>query len=248
VLQGRIRTAIGHLGAFELTVDAFAAPDPSSRHYLSFGDTRDGAISRADLVVDLSGGTPLFAAHDLRPGYLRADPGNPAAVAESLRRAATLVGTFDRPRYIDFTAEICAHSRNRITGCTRCLSLCPTGAIQPAGDSVAIDPMICAGCGQCAAACPTGVGRFAADTGQPRTLLFEHEGNVAIRRGDWKLVANRALAADGLRADVRWALHDLAADPAEQVDLAADRPDLVAELAAEFLAGARRTLILPGPR
>ena len=89
---------------------------------------------------------------------------------------------------------------------------------------------------------------FAADTGRPRTLLFEHGGNVAIRRGDWKLVANRALAADGLRADVRWALHDLAADPAEQVDLAADRPDLVAELAAEFLAGARRTLILPGPR
>ena len=161
VLQGRIRTATGHLGAFELTVDAFAAPDPSSRHYLSFGDTRDGAISRADLVVDLTGGTPLFPAHDLRPGYLRADPGNPAAVADSLRRAATLVGTFDRPRYIDFTAEICAHSRNRITGCTRCLSLCPTGAIQPAGDGVAIDPMICAGCGQCAAACPTGAASYA---------------------------------------------------------------------------------------
>jgi arylsulfatase len=77
--------------------------------------------------------------------------------------------------------------------------------------------------------------------------VFEHERNVAIRRGDWKLVASRALAADGLRPDVHWALHDLAADPAEQVDLAADHPDLVAELAAEFLAGARRTLILPGP-
>jgi arylsulfatase A-like enzyme len=89
---------------------------------------------------------------------------------------------------------------------------------------------------------------LAADTGRPRTLLFEHEGNVAIRRGDWKLVAEKALAADGLRPDVRWSLHDLATDPTEQIDLAADRPELVAELAAEFLAGARRTLILPGPR
>lgn len=89
---------------------------------------------------------------------------------------------------------------------------------------------------------------FAADTGRQRTLLFEHEGNVAIRRGDWKLVANQALTTDGLRPDVRWSLHDLARDPAEQVDHAADRPDLVADLAAEFLAGARRTLILPRPR
>jgi len=89
---------------------------------------------------------------------------------------------------------------------------------------------------------------LAADTGRQRTLLFEHEGNVAIRRGDWKLVANQALTTDGLRPDVRWSLHDLAADPAEQVDLAAEKPDLVAELEAEFLAGARRTLILPRPR
>jgi ferredoxin len=39
--------------------------------------------------------------------------------------------------------------------------LCPTGAIVPAGDSVAIDPAICAGCGQCAAACPTGAAAYA---------------------------------------------------------------------------------------
>jgi ferredoxin len=48
-----------------------------------------------------------------------------------------------------------------VTGCTRCLDLCPTGAIAPAGDSVAIDPNICAGCGQCAAACPTGAASYA---------------------------------------------------------------------------------------
>ncbi|ABV92244.1 4Fe-4S ferredoxin iron-sulfur binding domain protein [Dinoroseobacter shibae DFL 12 = DSM 16493] len=161
VLQGRIRTALGHLGAFTLTVDDYAAPSPSSREVLKFEAARDGAVSRADLVVDLTGTQPLFAAHDLRPGYLRADPKNPRAVADLIAKAGQMVGTFDKPVYIDFLADLCAHSRNGITGCTRCLSLCPTGAITPNGDSVQIDPAICAGCGQCAAACPTGAAAYA---------------------------------------------------------------------------------------
>src|SRR3546814_16445327 len=75
-------------------------------------------------------------------------------------KAADLVSEFDKPRYIDFSADLCAHSRSRITGCTRCLELCPTGAIAPAGDHVAIDPHVCAGCGSCAAACPTGAAAY----------------------------------------------------------------------------------------
>lgn len=161
VLQGTIRKATGHLGAFALTVDAYAAPSPSSRQQLVFGDTRDGATSRADIVVDLTGGTPLFPADELRPGYFRADPRDRVAVARLVRQASQMVGTFDKPVFIDFGADLCAHSRSEITGCTRCLSLCPTGAIAPAGDSVAIDPAICAGCGQCAAVCPTGAASYA---------------------------------------------------------------------------------------
>src|SRR4029079_18156714 len=53
------------------------------------------------------------------------------------------------------------HSRSRIVGCTHCLDLCPTGAIVPAGNHVAIDAQICAGCGQCAAVCPTGAASYA---------------------------------------------------------------------------------------
>lgn len=161
VLLGAIRSATGHLGKFVLTVDSYAVPAPSSRDTLRFGDTRDGATSRADVVIDLTGGTPLFSAHDLRPGYFRCDPRDPRAVADVVARAGQMVGTFDKPVYIDFGADLCAHSRNGITGCTRCLSLCPTGAIMPDGDSVIIDPAICAGCGQCAAACPTGAAAYA---------------------------------------------------------------------------------------
>jgi ferredoxin len=161
VVKGTIRTARGHLGAFELTIDDYAAPRPSSRDKLAWDAARDGAASKCDLVLDLSGGTALFPAADLRDGYLRADPGDPAAVLRAAIKATDLVGTFDKPRYITFTDHLCAHSRSKITGCTRCLDLCPTGAIAPAGDHVKIDEYVCAGCGACAAVCPTGAAAYA---------------------------------------------------------------------------------------
>lgn len=161
VVTGTIRQAKGHLGAFELTVDDYAAPHPSSRGALSFGPARNDAVSHCDILIDLSGGAPLFPAADLRDGYLRADPGDPAAMLRAVLKARDLTGTFDKPRYITFTEDLCAHSRSKIVGCRRCLDLCPTGAITPAGDHVIIDAQICAGCGQCAAACPTGAAAYA---------------------------------------------------------------------------------------
>jgi ferredoxin len=209
VVKGTIRSAQGYLSAFELTVDDYARSLPASRGALSFGTPRDGAVSRCDLIVDLSGGAPLFPAHDLRDGYLRADPGDPAAVLRAILKARDLVGVFDKPRYIDFTEDLCAHSRSRIVGCRRCLDLCPTGAITPAGDHVAINAEICAGCGQCAAVCPTGAAAYAlppADTllrklramlkayheagGKQATILFhdnDHGGaliDALARHGD----------------------------------------------------------------
>lgn len=161
IARGTIRSARGHLGTFELTVDDYALPAASSRRTLAFGPGRDGARSETDIVLDLSGGTPLFPAPDLRVGYLRADPGRPAEVERAIAKAAALAGTFDKPRFVAFDADLCAHSRSRIVGCRRCLDLCPTGAITPAGDHVAIDAGICAGCGSCAAACPTGAAAYA---------------------------------------------------------------------------------------
>jgi ferredoxin len=126
-----------------------------------FGPPRDGAISTCDLILDLSGGAPLFPAHDLRPGYLRADPRDRAAVERAIAEAGGLIGTFDKPRFIQFEESLCAHSRSSITGCTRCLDLCPTGAITPNGNAVTIDANVCAGCGACASACPTGAASYA---------------------------------------------------------------------------------------
>ena len=117
IRQGRIRTAKGHLGAFELTVDATAAPAPSSRATLKFGPPRDGAVSKADIVLDLSGTRPLFTAADLRAGYLRADPDQGADVARVIAAAADLVVAID--------PHVCA-------GCGQCAATCPTGAASTA--------------------------------------------------------------------------------------------------------------------
>jgi ferredoxin len=161
IVRGTIRAAKGHIGAFEIVVDDYAAPLPSSRRTLTFGPARNGAMSHCDILLDLSGGPPLFPAADLRDGYVRADPSDSAAVLMAVLHARDLVGGFDKPRYVTFTADLCAHSRSNIVGCRRCLDLCPTSAIVPAGDHVAIDERICAGCGQCAAACPTGAAGYA---------------------------------------------------------------------------------------
>jgi hypothetical protein len=126
IVKGTIRAAKGHLGAFEIVVDDYASPRPSSRGVLTFGPTRDGAVSRCDILLDITGGPPLFPAADLRDGYLRADPGDPAAVLRAVLRARDLVGTFDKPRYVTFSADLCVHSRSQIVGCRRCLDLCPT--------------------------------------------------------------------------------------------------------------------------
>lgn len=161
VAKGAIRTAKGYLGAFDLVVDDYAVASASSRAMLVFGRPQSVVNLHGDILLDLAMGQPLFPAADLRDGYLRADPGNRAAMLEAVIRARELVGTFDKPRYINFTAALCAHSRSHIVGCHRCLDLCPASAIMPAGDHVAIDDKICAGCGQCAASCPTGAASYA---------------------------------------------------------------------------------------
>lgn len=186
IVKGTIRTATGQLGEFDVTVDDYAPPSPSSRGSLVFGPGRNGAKSHCDILLDLSGDPALFPAADLRDGYLRADPGDPAAVLRAVLHARDLVGGFDKPRYVAFTAELCAHSRSNIVGCRRCLDLCPTSAIAPSGDHVLIDEKICAGCGQCAAACPTGAASYALPSADAlmrklRTLLmvYRQAGGVS---------------------------------------------------------------------
>lgn len=82
---------------------------------------------------------------------------------------------------------------------------------------------------------------LAQDVEVPReSLWWLHEGNRAVRVGDWKLVAAKGDP---------WELYDLKTDRAEQHNLAAAQPERVRELAAvwqrqtdEYTALARQTL------
>jgi arylsulfatase A-like enzyme len=67
-------------------------------------------------------------------------------------------------------------------------------------------------------------------------LYWEHEGNAAIRVGDWKLVR---LGEKG-----PWQLYDLQADRTEQRDLAKQHPERVQDLARQWLTWAKRCNVL----
>lgn len=67
---------------------------------------------------------------------------------------------------------------------------------------------------------------FAADVAIERdSLWWLHEGNRAVRVGDWKLVAAKGRP---------WELYDLSTDRAESHDLAAEQPTKAKELEAEW--------------
>tara|TARA_R110002072_G_scaffold303069_1_gene492618 strand:+ start:118271 stop:120337 length:2067 start_codon:yes stop_codon:yes gene_type:complete len=67
-------------------------------------------------------------------------------------------------------------------------------------------------------------------------LFWEHEGNRAIRDGDWKLVA---------KENNPWELYDLRTDRSESHNLAAEKPELAKELEAKWDAYAARANVLP---
>ena len=179
IYRGDIAQAEGSFGAFSLTVNQYAPIMPSSRNGLNFLMARDGAKSDCSLILDISGGAPLFTGHTHRDGYRYVDPGDPAAVLRAAIELSDMVGEFEKPLYVDYNAATCAHSRSQQPGCNKCLDVCPAGAISDAGDIISIDSGICGGCGACHAVCPTGSISYqypdrADMIGHAQTLLGAH--------------------------------------------------------------------------
>jgi arylsulfatase A-like enzyme len=76
---------------------------------------------------------------------------------------------------------------------------------------------------------------FKTDSVTARELFWEHIGSKAVRGGDWKAVT---------RTDKPWQLYDLKSDPTETHDLAKEKPEKTAELAALWKAWAARCDVL----
>ncbi len=247
VITGNLRQARGALGQFEVIIDRLAQVDPGGRGALGLTAPRDGGLSQCDIVLDLRGETPLFPAHDKREGYLRADPGHAPSVAAAILAASHLVGTFEKPLYVRTEALLCAHSRAEQTGCTRCLDLCPTGAITPDGDHVTVDPMVCAGCGACSAVCPSGAISYDAP---PVDMTFRRVQTLAKAYIEAGGAAPRLLVHDAHGAEmVRMAARHGRGLPADVIPLELPvvggfgHAEIVAALAAGFAA----VTLLPGP-
>lgn len=120
-------------------------------------------IARAetfDLVLDLSREALIRLPHPPQ-GYFAPGGADPIEQAQAARALVELVGEFEKPRFFDFKASLCAHSRNAITGCSNCIEVCSTGAISSDGDKVKVEPHLCMGCGGCATVCPSGAMRYA---------------------------------------------------------------------------------------
>ncbi len=71
-------------------------------------------------------------------------------------------------------------------------------------------------------------------------IYWDHEGNAAVRVGDWKLVR--------MRREGAWELYNLKADRTELHNLAPQEPNRAADLLAKWNDWAKRTNVLPYPK
>lgn len=74
---------------------------------------------------------------------------------------------------------------------------------------------------------------------QRDAIFWEHEGNAAIREGDWKLVRKGGNGP--------WELYNLKADRTELRDLASAQPEKARGLQSKWEAWAKRAQVIPAP-
>ncbi len=215
IMKGTITQFSGALGDFKLTIDGYAALRPSARSQLKFQSSQNAVEIKTDLVFDLSGKNPLINSTNGRDGYVRVEPDNRAKISEAMYDIAGLVGEFEKPIFVSYDQNQCAHSRNGITGCSNCIDNCPSSAISSDGDGVFVYHKICDGCGHCASSCPSGaiayvfphrsdiIGRCQTlistylSAGGANPVLLLHEDNHG-----GEIIAAMARFGDGLAANV----------------------------------------------
>ncbi len=79
---------------------------------------------------------------------------------------------------------------------------------------------------------------FIGDTlSQHQYMFWEHEGNQAVRKGNWKAVKSNKMSA--------WELFDLSADKAEEHNLASRYPDVLNDLTTKWTEWSQKDFVFP---
>lgn len=194
--------------------------DPQRRAYLALLLGLDDSVGRVIAHLDRTGraqDTLIFFFSDNGGSCLKPYFAYNTGVNAPLRgtKGQTLEGAIHVPFFAVWPGRVPAGSTFEHP--VIALDVLPTalaaaGAPVPAGlDGISLLPQLTAG-----------------STAVPHEALFWRLGlQRAVRRGPWKLVDWRDIAAGEQSG---WQLYNLSVDPGEQHDLAADRPELVREL------------------
>ncbi len=147
VLYGMPLQINGYLGSFRVLVQ-------QKNREIELAKAMNLASGGIDIILDL-GRNPVIGRERVPPGYF-APAGDSDRLHQALEEIPSLVGQFDKPLYVQYKPDICAHEERGITGCTRCLDVCPAEALSSLVGRIEVDPYLCHGVGSCAAVCPTG--------------------------------------------------------------------------------------------
>lgn len=205
---GRILDQLKTMGAYENTLILFASDNGAS----------------AEMMIRGRGHDPT-AAPGSAATFLCLGPGFSSASNTPFRRHKTWMheGGISTPLVVHWPAGIAAKGELRQTP-SHVIDVVPT-ILEAAGVELPGDRQ---GTSFPKAPGVSLVPAFASDVPLQRMpLWWLHEGNRALRDGDWKLVAAKGEP---------WQLYDMRTDRAEQHDLASERPEKAQELEAKWTA------------
>ncbi|MDH5182814.1 MAG: 4Fe-4S binding protein [Gammaproteobacteria bacterium] len=141
----------GHLGDFKAFVT-------SEKGEVNLALLKADKSESFDLILDLSN-PPHWQREMQAFGYFA--PKGEVEIQAALQQIADLQGEFEKPKFFEYSENLCAHSRRGIEACRRCLDACPAEAITSLAEKISVDPFLCQGGGTCATVCPTGAIRYA---------------------------------------------------------------------------------------
>jgi len=215
---GRVLDQVRAMNAFDNTVAFFLSDNGASAEIMVRGDGHDPDVPMGSAMT-----------------YLCLGPGFSSAANTPFRRHKTWVheGGISTPFIVHWPEGLTAKNELRSTP-AHVIDIAPT-VLELAGAESASAP-----------GGPPVPGRSLVPVfggGQVdlhEALWFYHEGNRALRQGDWKIVHTvgnrtypwRDAAAEEDARPGEFALYDLSTDRAEQHDLAAEHPDRVRSMAS----------------